>query len=418
MAGVPGVMLARLRARREEIEEAIFARVRGLVFEPMGERDMEYLAGLRATVAVAVGYGLSGIEGGEAGSVSVPGEVLEQARLAARNGISLDVVLRRYIAGNALLWDYIMQEATRAELAGEGEGLREMLRAQSSLFDALVILVAGAHTSELQRTNSSGELRLEEQVRMLLAGRPVEPAGLGYELEGEHLGVIAVGPGGREALGDMAESLGCGLLCVPCERETVWAWLGGGRCALPAAGLEHLLAAQAGAPGGAAGADTGADRVGSEARGVMFAVGESARGLAGWRLTHRQAQAALLVARRRWCRLTRYGDVALLAAALKDDTLARSLVDLYLSPLEDSRNGGGVLRDTLRAYLAAECNATSAAAALGVVRRTVENRLRIAEERLCRSLHPCPAELEVALGFERLYTPPPPIRSAVENALV
>jgi hypothetical protein len=398
-----------LYARREEIEEAIFARVRGLVFEPVGERDMEYLDGLRATVAVAVGYGLSGIEGGDPGSVVVPGEVLAQARLAARSGISLDTVLRRYIAGNALLWDYIMQEATRAELAGEGEGLREMLRAQSSLFDELVIVVARAHTSELQRTNGSGELRLEEQVRMLLAGRPVELAGFGYELDGEHLGMIATGSGCEKVLGDLADALGCRLLCVPQGRETVWAWLGGGYT-LQTGELERALAPQASTPEDSA--------RGGGGRGVMFAVGEPAQGLGGWRLTHHQAQAALLVARRRRRRLTRYGDVALLAAALNDDTLARSLIGLYLSPLEDSRNNGAVLRKTLRAYLGAECNATSAAAALGVVRRTVENRLRIAEERLGRSLHPCPAELEVALELEGLDAPAPTIRSAVKNALV
>jgi hypothetical protein len=408
MAGVPGVVLARLYARREEIEEAIFARVRGLVFEPLGERDMEYLDGLRATVAVAVGYGLSGIEQSKAGLVSVPGEVLAQARLAARRGISLDAVLRRYIAGNALLWDYIMQEATRAELAGEGEGLREMLRAQSSLLDELVIVVARAHTSELQRTNGSGELRLEEQIRMLLAGRPVELAGFGYDLGGEHLGIIAVGPGCEEVLGGLADALGCGLLCVPRERETVWAWLA---CAPQTAELERALAPQGSIPESARG-------VRDVSVGVMFAVGEPARGLAGWRLTHHQAQAALLVARRRRRRLTCYGDVALLAAALKDHTLARSLVDLYLSPLQDSRNSGPVLRRTLRAYVGAECNATSAAAALGVVRRTVENRLRIAEERLGRSLHPCPAELKVALDLEDLDAPAPAIRSAVKNALV
>lgn len=248
---------------------------------------------------------------------------------------------------------------------------------------------------------------------MLLAGRPVELAGFGYELDGEHLGMIAMGPGCEKLLGGLADALGCGLLCVPREQETVWAWLGGAGSALRTAELERALARQTSNPdsaGGVGGVGMGV--------GVILAVGEPARGLAGWRLTHHQAQAALLVARRRRCRLTRYGDVALLAAALKDDTLARSLGDLYLSPLEDSRNSGPGLRQTLRAYLGAECNATSAAAALGVVRRTVENRLRIAEERLGRSLHPCPAELEVALDLEDLDAPAPTIRSAVKNALV
>ena len=143
---------------------------------------------------------------------------------------------------------------------------------------------------------------------------------------------------------------------------------------------------------------------------MVLAFGEPARGLEGWRVTHRQAQAALLVALRRMIRrrveLTRYGDVALLAAALKDEALARSLLDIYIAPLDDSRDGGPVLRTTLRAYLGAERNVSSTAAALGVVRRTVENRLRTIEARLGRSLHPCPAELEVALELDGLAASP------------
>jgi DNA-binding PucR family transcriptional regulator len=139
---------------------------------------------------------------------------------------------------------------------------------------------------------------------------------------------------------------------------------------------------------------------------VMLALGEPGRGLAGWRLTHRQAQAALLVALRRPRRCTRYADVALLASALTDEALATVLIDVYLAPLEDSRGSGPVLRETLRAYLGAERSVSSAAAALGVVRKTVEKRLRTIEEKLGRSLHPCPAELEIALELDELAVVP------------
>jgi DNA-binding PucR family transcriptional regulator len=150
--------------------------------------------------------------------------------------------------------------------------------------------------------------------------------------------------------------------------------------------------------------------------GVILALGEPARGIEGWRLTHRQAQAALVVALRRGGRermtLTRYADVALLASALKDEALARALIDIYLSPLEDSRNSGPMLRETLRAYLAAERSVSSTAAALGVVRKTVESRLRTAEEKIGRTLHPCPAELEVALLLDELS----PVENPMKNS--
>lgn len=120
-------------------------------------------------------------------------------------------------------------------------------------------------------------------------------------------------------------------------------------------------------------------------------------------MTHWQARAAHVVALRRSQRLTRYADVALLAAALKDEMLAGTLIDVYISPLDDRAGGGGrVLRETLRAYLAAECNVASAAVALGVARNTVVNRMRTIEARLGRPLHPCPGELEVALALDEL----------------
>src|ERR1700677_2751830 len=134
----------------------------------------------------------------------------------------------------------------------------------------------------------------------------------------------------------------------------------------------------------------------------MVAWGGRARGVEGWRLTHQQAQAALVVALRRPQPFTRYADVALLATALKDELLAGALIDTYIAPLEDPRGDDPVLRQTLRAYLAAERSVSSTASALHVVRKTVENRLRAIEEKLGRSLHPCPVELEVALLLDEL----------------
>jgi hypothetical protein len=363
-------------------------RVREVVPDSVGDRDAEYVAGLRATAAAGFDFILTGIEQGEGWSAVVPVEAIEQARRAARNGVGLDAVLRRYMVGQALLWDYVMQEAARV---CEDGVLREMLRVQASLLDRLVMDVAREHVSERERAGRSSEQRLAERVLALLAGRPVVREGdggvsgldLGYELEAEHLGVIAGGARAREALRAVAVRLDRRLLCVGRGEGTVWGWLGG-RHGFEVADLERVVSAH------------------QPAQDVSFAVGEPARGLAGWRLTHQQAQAAFVVALRCSQKLTRYADVALLAAALKDEALGRVLIDVYILPLEDSRNSGVVLRETLRAYMAVGCNTSSAAAALGVLRKTVESRLRTSEERLGRSLHPYPAELEVALRLDAL----------------
>jgi hypothetical protein len=440
-AGVVG----RLRARRREIEGAIFTRVRDTVADPVGDSDMEYVAGLRATVVAAVDYVLAGLERGQR-LPGVPREAVLQARRAARHGVGLEAVLRRYMVGQAVLSDYILQEANRVELAGAGiggsrgegvDGSRELLRVQAALADRMVAEVAREHVEELQRVGRSREHRRRERIRALLAGdshagedRAGEDRGdggedadghggegaqadgqaggggfdrvLGYDLGGEHLGVIARGEGAQEALRELAAGLDRQLLCVVQERGTVWAWLGGQR-ALGMSDLERAVAALGGRVPGRRRRRGDRDRDPSGAvAGVCLAAGEPARGLTGWRLTHQQAQAALVVALQSPRTLTRYGDVALLASALKDERLARALVEIYLLPLEDGREGGQVLRETLRAYLAAERNVSSASAALGVVRKTVENRLRTIEERLGRTLHPCPAELEVALQLDDL----------------
>ncbi|MBA3865218.1 MAG: helix-turn-helix domain-containing protein [Solirubrobacterales bacterium] len=60
------------------------------------------------------------------------------------------------------------------------------------------------------------------------------------------------------------------------------------------------------------------------------------------------------------------------------------------------------MRKTLRAYFAANRNGASAAAALGVSRQTVKNRLRAAEELIGRGLTECAADLETALRLEKV----------------
>lgn len=120
----------------------------------------------------------------------------------------------------------------------------------------------------------------------------------------------------------------------------------------------------------------------------------------GWRLTHCQAREALRLAARKSDKLARYGDGPLLAAALQNDTLARWL-NAFLSML-DGRGDGRKLRQTLRAYIDAECSATSAAPVLKIGRHTVESHVRVAEELLGRPLRVCISELNVALALDEL----------------
>lgn len=375
-------LVARVRARREELEDAVFARIRD--GDPMfaaGE-DAEYVAGLRAAVAAAIDHGLAGIEFGEGTVGSVPPEAVAQAHRAARAGVSVDTVLRRYVLGSTLLGDFLMQEADSDSFIGQGTMLREALSALAAVLDQLMTAITVEHTRELERGGRSPEARRAERVQRLLAGGRCEAIELDYELSGWHVGVIATGVDAASSLGRIAMSLGSRLLCVPRGEDTAWGWLGGQRT-VAVRDIERVLATE-------------------RKLELSIAVGEPGRGIEGWRLTHRQAQAALRVALHDRRPFTRYAEVALLASVLHDDALSGSLVDIYLSPLGDRHNGGAVLRQTLRAYFAAERNASSAASALGVTRHTVENRLRTIEEKLGQTLRTRQAELEVALRLEEL----------------
>jgi DNA-binding PucR family transcriptional regulator len=86
-----------------------------------------------------------------------------------------------------------------------------------------------------------------------------------------------------------------------------------------------------------------------------------------------------------------------LASVLRDDLGTTSLRQLYLEPLEGTRDGGRVARETLRTYFATERNVSSTAAALGVDRSTVTNRLRAVEELFGRPLEDFATDLEIAL---------------------
>ena len=95
--------------------------------------------------------------------------------------------------------------------------------------------------------------------------------------------------------------------------------------------------------------------------------------------------------------LIRYADVAVESLASENQEDARTFVERELGAIGDDSAASRRIRETLAAYFAAEHNAASAAATLGVHQQTVANRLRAAEERLGHPIGSRRVELEVAL---------------------
>jgi PucR C-terminal helix-turn-helix domain/GGDEF-like domain len=370
------LLAERLRERQPELKAAIATRIYA-ISDPRDVPDPAYLQGLNAALAAAIDHRIAVLEASERHAPPVPPALLVQARLDARDGVSLDTVLRRYFAGNALFGDFLAEEAERAEIPGPA--LRRLLATQATLFDRLLSAISGEHAREARRRPSGSAERRRECVKALLAGELIDRSELDYDLDAHHVALMAKGKTAREPMRRLATDLGRRLLAVCREEEAVWAcWLGG---ANPLS-TERVVRALG---------QISPDQ-------VLITVGEPGEGLSGWRFSHRQAKAAMAVAERRIGRSpVRYADVAVLASIVDDDLLTASLHRLYLAPLERTRDRGKAARETLRAYFAAERNVSSTAAALGVDRRTVANRLRAVEELLGRPVKACATDLEMAL---------------------
>ncbi len=369
---------ARLRDRLSEIKAAIQTRVYA-ISDPHDVADPAYLQDLNAALAAAIDHRLAVLEAGERQAPAVPPILLAQARLDARDGVSIDAVLRRYFAGNALFGDFLVEEAERADVPSSA--LRRLLAAQSTLGDRLLAAVSAEYVREAKSWPTSTAERRRECVKSLLAGELVDHSELGYDLDSHHLALMAKGEGAPEAMRVLAAKVDRRLLAICREEESTWAcWLGGSSQLEAAEALRAL-------------SEIPLER-------VVVTVGEPGVGLAGWRLSHRQAKAALPIAERRAQPVVHYADVALLASILRDDLIATSLRQLYLEPLATARDGGTAARETLRAYFAAERNVSSTAAALGVDRRTVSNRMHAIEDLFGRPLADFATELETALQLE------------------
>ncbi len=377
-------LVARLRLRSAELEDAIFEAAKALS-APAEKEDAEYRAGLRATVAEAVTYVFGSIERGGEWDGEIPAAAAAQARRAARSRVGLDTVLRRYAAGDRLIGEFIMDESDRFP----SEALREILRSHGPQVDRLLAAVAAEYMDEREAMRRSPAQRLAERVqRLLTADSPHDAAALDYDLDAWHLGLIVTGSRADVAARTLAAGLNRKALVVGRGGDNAWAWLGGAE-PLAVADVERYLSA------GVLGD-------------VTLAAGEPRSGLEGWRLTHHEAQAAREVMLRRPQRFSRASEVLLLAAVLRDELLANSLHETYVAPLDAHGDSGTDLRETVRAYFAAGFNAATASAALGVDRHTVQRRLRKVEEALGRLLHTCHAEVEVALSLEELGDDPVP----------
>lgn len=122
-------------------------------------------------------------------------------------------------------------------------------------------------------------------------------------------------------------------------------------------------------------------------------------GLAGFRISHSEALAALTVAETGAAPFVRFEDVeiACLAAGVLDEEARTAFVRRQLRGLADSDDTTERLRDTLRVYLQQGGDATAAGDLLNLHPNTVRYRIRQAEKKLGHSIQRQRVHIELAL---------------------
>jgi hypothetical protein len=333
----------------------------------------------RRVTAANFDYGFECMRRGVGWSPGEPAESAEAARVAARRGVALEVVLHVYRGAHSVIWDIFAEEIPLLGLDDDAQAalLKATSNVQFDYFDHLITIATEAYTSELERLTRGSAQRRVEVVSRVLAGENASSDELGYRLEGHHLAMVVRGSRAESAARSIAAAMSHESLLVSRSDELAWLWLGGAKPFDDDA--------------------WGRLRAHPLPPGAAVAAGESQSAMEGFRLSHRQAQAAERASRRCGRPLVRYADVALLATVLEHETAHASFVAMFLGELAGPGSRNANLRETLQAYFSAGHNAASAAAALGVNERTVRNRLRTVERMLGHPVDARRPELEVAL---------------------
>jgi hypothetical protein len=376
-------LAGRLGEEIDELVETMLPRTRAEVPDFDVDSRPELRDAERASIYGNIRAVLAAL-GGDRTQPNPPAEAMEEARLTARAGVPLELLLHTYRIGHAVVWERALDIAE--DLAPNGRSRHAVLKIGSrwlfSYVDSLARHVTREYTRERDRIMRSSIERRVQLVRDVLDGATIDAGELGYDLDAEHLALVIQGPGAETWLEELASRLQRRPLRIAVSDQVVWAWLGARR-ELGSEGWRLL--ARMGGP-----------------KNACAAVGEPRWAAEGFRRSHIEALAAHQVGQRLGTPITRYDDVALEAALLADERVARRLVEHELGPLAQDDDRAAKLRTTLDAYLRAGQNASAAAAMLNVNDRTVAYRIRAIEDLLGRSVAARSPELATALRLRPL----------------
>ncbi|HEV7771384.1 MAG TPA: helix-turn-helix domain-containing protein [Solirubrobacterales bacterium] len=354
---------------REQLRETLPKWMAGTIFA-----EEEIFGFIRASLSAQLFGFRKGIFPQHCSAVDIAG-----AQAVAEVG-ELRLLLSGYRIAQMSLSDAWLLLVERS-VVDPGERQR-MLRHGSEYFfryaGALSDYVTDVYQRQLEQAVRSGEQRRFQVIRALLQGESLGASQLDVDLEQHHIAVIAWGQGAEAGARELATALGRPLVAIGPLNRIWWGWISGARplTSTQERDLKHFRPI------------AGLSRL---------ALGLEALGEAGFRASNRQALRARWVSRGGEEQVVHYADVAVEALASENGEDAHAFLTHELSGIEDDSTASQRIRETIVAYFAADHNAASAAAALGIHHQTVANRLRVAEDRLGHPIGARRVELETAL---------------------
>ncbi len=390
---------AELRAGAPELAMAVVTDIREGFPElfPTEDDFEENRASTEANIALFAELILEGRAPREA---ELPAVGVAYVREGVRRGVPLAAFLRSLRLGHAAAWRALLAQLEQRS------GDRDQLAAAADLasawlfayVDVLSTFAEETYTKERERWVRTAAAVQRDTIDAILDGRAIDVASastrLRYELEREHVAIVGwfdAAEEGRDTvtaleamIAELAGHLGSDRpLSEPLGLLAVAAWVGS-RSGFDAAGLEGLRVDASLGPG------------------ARVALGEPARGISGFRDSHRQALRARRVATlagRPPGTVTRYRGVALAALATADLEQAREFVASQVGGLIGSDDASARLVATLQIFFEEGSSHGRASKRLGVHENTVRYRIKQAEELLGRRVEERTLDLRVALAL-------------------
>jgi DNA-binding PucR family transcriptional regulator len=318
-------------------------------------------------------------------------EPMSVARELVRRGLDA-FALDAYRVGEGVAWRRLMGIAF--ELTSDPAELHEFLdvcsQSTSAFVDTTLSAIAAQIDLERDELTRGTHAERRETVALILDGAPIAPqraeGRLGYALTGLHTaaviwsddpkGDLARLDGAAEALGHAAG--GARPLSVLASTATRWVWVPG----IVTVDADALL------------------RSVSEMPDVRIAIGPTGNGIDGFRRSHFDAITTQQLMARLGSpqQIALFTDVQLVALITTDADRAAEFVTHTLGDLEAA---SAELQDTVRTFVAEQCNASRAATRLYTHRNTLLRRLARAERLLPRPLAEASVDVAVALDVVR-----------------